>query len=45
MKILLVNPPIRMIKEPRDYPYGLALIASALKRNGIEFDVLDLNGA
>lgn len=43
MKTLLVNPPIRDIMPPGDYPYGLALIASMLKKNGIPFDVLDIN--
>lgn len=44
MKILLVNPPIRSTVPPKDYPYGLALIAAMLERHNIRFDVLDVNG-
>ena len=42
MKILLINPPIRMNKEPYFQPIGLSIIASVL-RDDHEVDILDIN--
>lgn len=41
MKVLLVSPNVESLPDPV-FPLGLAFIASALKRNRIPFDVLDL---
>lgn len=43
IRVLLVNPPIRLRSKPDTYPYGLALIAAVLQKAGIEVEVLDLN--
>jgi len=44
MRVLLVNPIVRTVVPPADYPYGLTLIAAILEKHDIEFDVLDING-
>ncbi len=45
MKILIVNPPIRLHDKPRHIPHGLAIIANILRKKitGIELDFLDWN--
>lgn len=41
-KIILVNPTIQGEKEIVDYPLGLACLASALRNNGMQVDIIDL---
>jgi radical SAM superfamily enzyme YgiQ (UPF0313 family) len=43
MKILLINPPIRLNTPPYFQPVGLAIVASTLRNGGHEIDFLDLN--
>ncbi len=43
MRILLINPAIRLSEPPRHIPFGLATIASVLRDEGHSIDVLDLN--
>jgi anaerobic magnesium-protoporphyrin IX monomethyl ester cyclase len=42
-KILLINPVIRQDDHPKHVPYGLALIAAILERDGHQFQILDAN--
>jgi anaerobic magnesium-protoporphyrin IX monomethyl ester cyclase len=44
MKILLINPPVRVTAKPNCIPYGLATIASVLRKHGFHVDVYDING-
>jgi|SRR3989344_59380 len=44
MKILLINPPIRLNEKPSNFPFGLGYIAAVLLREGYKVDVLDING-
>jgi radical SAM superfamily enzyme YgiQ (UPF0313 family) len=44
MKVLLINPPIRESHPPNHYPYGLSLLGACLKKEGMDYDVLDVNG-
>lgn len=44
MKILLINPPIRLDAPPSCIPYGLATIASVLQNDGHEVAIFDING-
>ena len=43
MKILLINPPIRMDAKPYFHPIGLSMIAGALLEKEHDVSVLDLN--
>lgn len=43
MKILLINPPIRVNEPPSDLPIGLAIIANVLLSEGYEVKILDIN--
>ena len=43
MKVLLINPPIRLHKRPTTFPFGLGYIASVLLSHGHEVEVLDIN--
>src|SRR3989344_5873724 len=43
MKILLINPPIRLNEKPSNFPFGLGYIAAVLLREGYKVDVLDIN--
>ncbi len=44
MKILIINPPIRLTDKPRHIPHGLAIIANIIrKRMGITPEFLDIN--
>ncbi len=44
MKILIVNPPIRLSDKPRNIPHGLAIIANIIRKKlGIIPEFLDLN--
>ena len=43
MKILLINSPIRLDARPNCIPYGLATIASTLKKAGFEAEIYDMN--
>jgi radical SAM superfamily enzyme YgiQ (UPF0313 family) len=43
MKILLINPPIREWAKPNVFPVGLGYIASALRKEGFEVEVFDIN--
>ena len=43
MKIVLINPPIRVWSKPNCLPLGLAFIASVLRDSGNEVEVLDIN--
>jgi radical SAM superfamily enzyme YgiQ (UPF0313 family) len=43
MKVLLINPPIRVHDMPRNFPLGLGYIASILLKEGHKVDVLDIN--
>ena len=44
MKILIINPPIRLADKPRHIPHGLAILANMIrKRMGITPQFLDLN--
>jgi len=43
MKILLINPPIRVWSKPNCLPSGLAFIASVLRDSGNEVEVMDIN--
>lgn len=45
MRILLIHPPVRINTLPSSLPLGLAYVASALKSEGIDCHVLDLNMA
>ena len=42
--ILLVFPPLRTWDRPRNFPCGLGLIASILRRAGYTVAVIDVNG-
>jgi len=44
MRVLLINSPIRLDANPNCIPSGLATIASTLRINGFEVEILDLNG-
>lgn len=43
MKILLINPPIRLHDIPRNFPLGLGYIAAVLLKEGYRVNVLDIN--
>ena len=44
LKILIINPPVRLNDLPRNIPHGLAIIANVIRREaGIEPVFLDLN--
>lgn len=43
MKALLINPPIREWARPNVLPLGLGYIASVLRDNGHEVEVMDIN--
>jgi len=43
MRVLLVNPPIRMSRRPYFPPIGLATIAQVLLDNGHEAEIFDIN--
>lgn len=43
MKMLLINPPIREWAKPNVFPLGLGYIASALRENGFDVEVMDIN--
>jgi len=44
MKVLLINPPIRVIDEhPANFPTGLAIIAAVIREMGHKVEVIDLN--
>ncbi|RLB83740.1 MAG: hypothetical protein DRH17_00880 [Deltaproteobacteria bacterium] len=43
MKILLINPPIRLDANPNCIPYGLATIASTLRNSGFDVEIYDVN--
>lgn len=43
MKILLINPPIRLRYLPYIHPVGLASVAASLRNDGHDVDILDLN--
>lgn len=43
MKILFINPTIRYSDDPRHLPHGIALLASLVRQNGYEVEVLDIN--
>ena len=43
MKMLLINPPIREWAKPNIFPLGLGYIASALRENGFDVEVMDIN--
>ncbi len=44
MKILILNPPIRLTDKPRHIPHGLAILASIIrKKMGITPEFIDIN--
>ena len=43
MKILLINPPIRLGAPPHSFPIGLGIIAQVLVNEGYRVDILDIN--
>jgi anaerobic magnesium-protoporphyrin IX monomethyl ester cyclase len=44
MKVLMINPPIRIVdKHPPNFPTGIAIIASVVRNLGHNVSVLDLN--
>ncbi len=43
MKILLINSPIRLNAKPNCIPYGLAVIASILRKDGHDVEIFDIN--
>lgn len=43
MKVLLINPPIRLGQPPHTFPTGLGIIAQVLVNEGHEVKVLDVN--
>jgi radical SAM superfamily enzyme YgiQ (UPF0313 family) len=43
MKVLLINPPIRVWSKPNAVPMGLGCIASVLRNAGHEVELLDIN--
>jgi Fe-S oxidoreductase len=44
MKILIINPPIRLTDKPRHIPHGLAILANIIrKRMGITPEFFDIN--
>ena len=43
MKILLINPPVRVNEPPRHIPIGLGIIANVLLSEGHEVKILDIN--
>ena len=43
MQILLINAPIRLDAVPSCIPYGLATVATALRRDGFGVEIYDIN--
>jgi len=44
MKILIINPPIRLTDKPRHIPHGLAILANVIRKNlGITPEFVDIN--
>ncbi len=44
MKILMINPPIRLSDKPRHIPHGLAILANVIRKKlGVTPRILDLN--
>ncbi len=44
MKVLFINPPIRLSDKPRHIPHGLAILANIIRKmRGFKVDFLDLN--
>lgn len=43
MKMLLINPPIREWARPNVFPLGLGYIASVLRGDGFDVEVMDIN--
>lgn len=43
MKILFINPIVRVKDDPRHIPYGLAVLASIVRQDGYEVEILDIN--
>ena len=43
MKILFINPIIRYKDDPRHIPHGMAVLASVVRENGYDVEVLDIN--
>jgi len=43
MRVLLINPAIRLDDDPKNVPLGLAYIAKMLQREGHSVEVLDIN--
>ena len=44
LKVLIINPPIRLTDKPRHIPHGLAIIASVIrKKTGISPEFIDVN--
>jgi radical SAM superfamily enzyme YgiQ (UPF0313 family) len=43
MKILLINPPIRLSEKPTDFPVGLGLLAAIMLQEGHDVLVYDAN--
>jgi anaerobic magnesium-protoporphyrin IX monomethyl ester cyclase len=44
MKILVINIALRPESKVKEFPIGLGHIMSAMKRNGYDFEFLDING-
>ena len=42
MKLLLIQPCLRPERPHRNFPIGLAYIASAMERAGYKFDIIDI---
>jgi anaerobic magnesium-protoporphyrin IX monomethyl ester cyclase len=44
MKVLIINPPIRLTDKPRHIPHGLAILANVVRKKlGIAPKVIDIN--
>jgi len=44
MRVLLINPPIRLDDVPRNFPTGLGIIAAVVRKAGYSVAVMDING-
>jgi len=44
IKVLLINPPIRLSHPPSSFPHGIGYIAAVMLKEGYEVKILDING-
>lgn len=43
MKVLFINPIVRIKDDPRHIPHGLAVLAAVLRKAGYDIEILDIN--